>query len=280
MNESDPARVRVLAAEDSPTQAAFLRRSLEQAGFDVSLARNGLEALALARRESFDVVVSDVVMPELGGYDLCRGLKAVLPELPVILLTGLDDPLDVVHAREAGAAEFVRKPYDPAEIVSCVRAVLSSGARPSTGAEAGRPPLEYDGELDDPEPTPPADPADPLDRSMIAALEELAATFESGDFAEVMGTFESAVASSYGLLETAVADGRTSEVVQISHELAGTSGSFGAHVVSSTCRQLEHHARAGDLSDARPLVWAIRAQLDVALHALREVFPSNMRSTG
>lgn len=271
MSRTESVRVRVLAAEDSPTQAAFLRRSLEQAGFEVSLAANGAEALALAGRESFDVVVSDVVMPELGGYDLCRGLKATRPELPVILLTGLDDPLDAVHAREAGADNFVRKPYEPAEIVDRVWAAVRHG---HPGIKESDPTVEDSLEGAEPEPTPPADPTDPLDRVMVAALEELAATCESGDFDDVIASFETAVASSYGLLEHAVSDGRPAEVAQISHELAGTSGNFGAHVVSSTCRQLEGHARAGDLADAGPLVWAIGAQLDVALHALRQVFPS------
>lgn len=273
MNDGDAIRVRVLAAEDSPTQAAFLRRSLEQAGFEVSLAGNGVEAFALAERESFDVVVSDVVMPELGGYDLCRDLKAMWPDLPVILLTGLDDPLHAVHARDAGADNFVRKPYEPAEIVERVRTVLRSADLPDTNRDA-RPPVDTD-EADE-EPPPPSDPADPLDRTMVAALEDLASG--SSDFDDVIATFESAVTSSFDLLGHAVSDGRTSEVARISHELAGTSGNFGAHVVSSTCRQLESHARSGDLSDARPLVWAIGAQLDVALHALRQIFPSNTRS--
>ena len=277
MSDTQPNRVRVLAAEDSPTQAAFLRRSLEQAGFNVSLAANGAEALALARRESFDVVVSDVVMPELGGYDLCRHLKALTPDLPVILLTGLDDPLHIAQAREAGADNLVRKPYEPSEIVERVRAVLRDGDRRVLSLDLPASMFEDD---EDPEPPPPADPADPLDRAMVAALEDLAAAPGSADFDDLIATFESSVASSFDLLEHAVSDGRISEVAQISHELAGTSGNFGAHVVSSTCRQLEHNARAGDLSDARPLVWAIRAQLAVALQALRQVFPSNLRSTG
>ncbi|HUR48845.1 MAG TPA: response regulator, partial [Acidimicrobiales bacterium] len=115
---------RVLAAEDSPTQAAFLIDCLESEGFEVMLAANGADALALASTEAFDVVVSDVVMPEMGGYDLCRAVKASRPDLPVILLTGLDDPLDVIDALDAGADNFVRKPYQAAELVERVHSVL------------------------------------------------------------------------------------------------------------------------------------------------------------
>lgn len=116
--------IRVLAAEDSPTQAAVLRSCLEDAGFEIRMARDGVEALALARQHPFDVVVSDVVMPEVGGYELCRGIKATHPDVPVILLTGLEDPLDVIHALEAGADNFLRKPYDPVELVERIRSVL------------------------------------------------------------------------------------------------------------------------------------------------------------
>lgn len=115
---------RVLAAEDSPTQAAVLRAHLEGAGFHVSLAANGAEAIALIDAEPFDLVVSDIVMPDVGGYELCRAVKDRHPEVPVVLLTSLTDPLDVVNALAAGADNFLRKPYEPKELVHRVRNML------------------------------------------------------------------------------------------------------------------------------------------------------------
>ncbi|MEX2660087.1 MAG: EAL domain-containing protein [Acidimicrobiales bacterium] len=131
---------RVLAAEDSPTQAAVLRAHLEGAGFHVSLAGNGAEALALMDDESFDLIISDVVMPDVGGYDLCRAVKERDPRVPVVLLTSLTDPLDVVNALAAGADNFLRKPYEPTELVHRVRNMLHNkelrdGGRAQMGLE-------------------------------------------------------------------------------------------------------------------------------------------------
>ena len=115
---------KILAAEDSPTQAAVLRAHLEEAGFDVTLAGNGAEALTLLEGEAFDLVLSDVVMPDVDGYELCRQVKDRFPKVPVVLLTSMNDPLDVVNALAAGADNFLRKPYQPGELVHRVRNML------------------------------------------------------------------------------------------------------------------------------------------------------------
>jgi diguanylate cyclase (GGDEF)-like protein len=116
--------MRVLAAEDSPTQAAVLRAHLEGAGFAVALASNGAEALQLMDEEPFDLVVSDVVMPDVDGYELCRQVKERYPNVPVVLLTSMTDPLDVVNALGAGADNFMRKPYEPTELIHRIRNML------------------------------------------------------------------------------------------------------------------------------------------------------------
>jgi diguanylate cyclase (GGDEF)-like protein/PAS domain S-box-containing protein len=120
----DDAMRRVLAVEDSPTQAEVLRSDLEAAGFEVTVARNGAEALQRLEEDGFDIVVSDVVMPGMSGYDLCRTVKAspAMHDIPVILLTSLTDPLDVVNGLESGADNFLRKPYQPAQLVARINA--------------------------------------------------------------------------------------------------------------------------------------------------------------
>lgn len=278
MRTGSSHRVRVLAAEDSPTQAAFLRRTLEQAGFDVTMSVNGLEALARAAQEPFDICVSDVVMPELDGHGLCRALKSELPRVPVILLTGADDPLGAERALDAGADGFLSKPFLPAELVARVRSVVFAAPhlRSGSGVAASK---SRDSGPGTAHVTPPIDPTDPLDRVMVAALQELVLD-STDDFVEPLAAFESAAVASHRRLELAVSDGCAATIAQITHELAGTSGSFGAHVVSSTCRQLEQYAIEGHLEDAPPLVWAIRAQLEVAFDALHEAFPSQVRRAG
>src|SRR5690349_20521438 len=104
--------ISILIVEDSATQAVQLRYHLESQGYSVVVARNGREALALASEKPPSIVISDVVMPEMDGYTLCRNIKAkpALTNIPVILLTSLSSPHDVLHGLECGADNFIRKP--------------------------------------------------------------------------------------------------------------------------------------------------------------------------
>jgi len=120
----EAAGVRILAVEDSATQAAALAELLEVEGYEVYVARNGEEALTKVRSQPIDLVMSDVVMPGMDGYELCRRIKADMPEVPVILLTSLNDPLAIVRGLESGADHYVTKPYDPQQLIARVRNVL------------------------------------------------------------------------------------------------------------------------------------------------------------
>ena len=109
-----PPPIRILVAEDSPTQALRLRLLLERSGYEVIVAADGREALEAARREKPTLVISDVVMPEMDGYGLSRSIKSDsdLHQIPVMLVTTLSDPQDVIRGIEAGADNFVVKPYE------------------------------------------------------------------------------------------------------------------------------------------------------------------------
>ena len=117
---------RVLVVEDSPVQAERLRSNLADAGYEVHVAASAEEALAVLEKQDVGVVISDVVMPGMDGYDLCRAVKSDprLAEVPVVLLTSLGDPLDVVRGLEAGADNFLRKPYDPDALRSRIQSIL------------------------------------------------------------------------------------------------------------------------------------------------------------
>src|ERR1700722_5027426 len=93
---------RILVVEDSPTQAEELRLILEEADFTVEVARDGRLALQRLGEEAFDLVLSDVLMPEFSGYDLCRRIKTDpgTKPIPVVLLTFLTDPMDVLRGLE------------------------------------------------------------------------------------------------------------------------------------------------------------------------------------
>jgi PAS domain S-box-containing protein len=133
---------RILVVEDSRTQAEQLRLILESEGYDVAVASSGEAALELVRRRPFDIVVSDIIMPGITGYDVCKHLKEdpSLHDIPVVLLSSLSDPMDIVRGLECGADNFVTKPYEPAQLVARLRTVLDnrrvrSGSKLRLGVE-------------------------------------------------------------------------------------------------------------------------------------------------
>jgi signal transduction histidine kinase/ActR/RegA family two-component response regulator len=121
---------KLLVVEDSPTQAQELSMLLESQGFQVEVARDGASGLMRCRSEAFDAVLSDVVMPEIDGYELCRRIKAdaTIAEVPVILLTSLADPMDIIRGLECGADNFITKPYDGEYLLGRVRRLLDNRA--------------------------------------------------------------------------------------------------------------------------------------------------------
>jgi PAS domain S-box-containing protein len=127
--------VRILIVEDSPTQAERLRLILEGEGFQVDGAVNAEDGLSLAQRTKFDIVISDVVMPGQSGYDLCRNIKrsGKSKVAPVILLTTLDDPMAIIEGLDAGADNFLTKPYEPAELLGRIRKLLETKGLRSDG---------------------------------------------------------------------------------------------------------------------------------------------------
>jgi DNA-binding response OmpR family regulator len=119
---------RILVVEDSPTQAAILVHALEEHGFEVVSALDGEGALELFARADYDAVISDVVMPGMSGYDLCRAVKgdSVKRSVPVVLLTSLNEPMDVIDGLQCGADNLIRKPYDTDDLVGRVDELLAN----------------------------------------------------------------------------------------------------------------------------------------------------------
>jgi signal transduction histidine kinase len=118
----------ILVVDDSATQAEEIRLILEFGGFEAQTASNGAAALAELSRRPFDFVISDIVMPGMSGYELCRQIKAAPREkaIPVLLLTSLTDPIDVIRALESGADSFMTKPCEPHALIGRVTGLLES----------------------------------------------------------------------------------------------------------------------------------------------------------
>ena len=132
--------IEILIAEDSHTQALYLKRILETKGYLVSVTHDGEEALNSIYKRKPTIVVSDVVMPEINGYDLCKKIKTdkKLQDIPVILLTELSEPKDIIRGLECGADHFITKPYNEEFLLSHIQYIFFNRAlRRSAMAEMG-----------------------------------------------------------------------------------------------------------------------------------------------
>jgi two-component system cell cycle response regulator len=116
---------RVLVVDDVPANVKLLEARLSAEYFDVTTAYNGAEALAICERAECDIVLLDVMMPDMDGFEVCRKLKSnpVTHHIPVVMVTALDQPADRVRGLEAGADDFLTKPVTDVALVSRVRSL-------------------------------------------------------------------------------------------------------------------------------------------------------------
>jgi DNA-binding response OmpR family regulator len=118
---------RLLVVEDDPTIAEPLARALRRDGYDVDVRADGASALARANRGDVDMVLLDLGLPDIDGMDVCRRLRAESPAMPILMLTARADELDTVIGLDAGADDYVTKPFRLAELLARVRAVMRRG---------------------------------------------------------------------------------------------------------------------------------------------------------
>lgn len=120
------SEVVILVVEDSPTQAERLRYVLEKQDYNVYLVYDGEQALKYLREHKVTIVISDIMMPGMDGYQLCKSVKGDegLKHIPVILLTTLSDPEDVIKGLDCGADNFINKPYDEQFLLSRINYIL------------------------------------------------------------------------------------------------------------------------------------------------------------
>jgi two-component system phosphate regulon response regulator PhoB len=140
---------RVLIVEDEPDLLELVRFNLDQAGFKVETCESGEDALASLRRSPPDLLILDLMLPDVSGEDVCRAVRADprFAQVPIIMLTAKAEEVDRVVGFELGADDYVTKPFSPRELVLRVRAVLRrrGEARP-TAAPLERGPLRLDPE--------------------------------------------------------------------------------------------------------------------------------------
>jgi putative nucleotidyltransferase with HDIG domain len=121
-------RMAILIVEDSPTQAEQLRYLLDQHGYLISLAKDGRQAMAFLNEHKPALVISDINMPEINGFELCKLIKEDdnTRDTPVILLTALSNPEDVLEGLACGADSFITKPYSPDYLIAHIQQILAN----------------------------------------------------------------------------------------------------------------------------------------------------------
>ncbi|MFC0865583.1 response regulator transcription factor [Sphaerimonospora cavernae] len=121
--------MRVLVVEDERRMAAALRRGLQAEGFAVDLAHDGEEGLHLARTGEYDVVVLDIMLPRLSGYNVCKLLRAEENWVPVLMLSAKDGEYDMADGLDLGADDYLTKPFSYVVLLARIRALLRRGRR-------------------------------------------------------------------------------------------------------------------------------------------------------
>lgn len=115
---------KILVVEDEESINTLLQFNLEQAGFDVITAMDGATGLNLALEEKPDLIVLDLMLPEMDGLDVCKSLRQAQTMIPILMLTAKDDEFDKVLGLELGADDYMTKPFSPREVVARVKAIL------------------------------------------------------------------------------------------------------------------------------------------------------------
>ena len=121
----------VLVIEDEPSMGELLRRGLEEENHTVTLARDGLEGLQVAETCNIDAIVLDVMVPELNGIEVARRLRSAGRQMPILMLTARDAAGDIVRGLDAGADDYLTKPFSFTVLLARLRALSRRAARPA-----------------------------------------------------------------------------------------------------------------------------------------------------
>ncbi|MFH1131104.1 MAG: chemotaxis protein CheB [Pseudomonadota bacterium] len=128
--------MKVLVAEDDPTSALLMKSILRKSGYEHTITTNGVEALAAAKGESFDVLLTDWMMPDMDGIELVRNIRAEVDPPPLIaMVTTINSPGARKYALEAGADDYLSKPVTPKTLLACIEGLMARGGQGAPAVE-------------------------------------------------------------------------------------------------------------------------------------------------
>ena len=116
--------MKILIIEDEPKVASFIKRGLEENNYDADVAYDGISAEKLTRQYQYDLFILDIIIPGIGGLDLCKKLKTLSPNIPVLMLTALGTTEDKLAGFDAGANDYLVKPFEFRELLARVKVLL------------------------------------------------------------------------------------------------------------------------------------------------------------
>lgn len=116
--------MKILLVEDDQRVAELIKRGLEEQGFVTTLAYDGLSGKKLFSQDNFDLIITDIILPKIDGLDLCKQIRQANPDLPIIMLTALGTTDDKIEGFDAGADDYLVKPFEMRELLVRIRALL------------------------------------------------------------------------------------------------------------------------------------------------------------
>jgi DNA-binding response OmpR family regulator len=116
--------INILIIEDDTRIAELIQRGLEEQGFTTTLAYDGLSGKKLAQQNNYELIITDIVLPKIDGLDLCKQIRETKPDTPIIMLTALGTTDDKVEGFDAGADDYLVKPFEMRELLVRIRALL------------------------------------------------------------------------------------------------------------------------------------------------------------
>ena len=128
----------ILIVDDEESIVTLLKYNIEQAGFTTEVAYTGKDALDKANEQVFDLIVLDVMLPEMDGMEVCKQMRQKQVQTPILMLTAKDDEFDKVLGLELGADDYLTKPFSPREVVARIKAILRRVTYHSNSSEEER----------------------------------------------------------------------------------------------------------------------------------------------
>lgn len=118
--------MKILIVEDEPKVVSFIKKGLEENNYDADIAYDGLTAEKLCKQYNYDLIILDIIIPGIGGLSLCKKLKILYPYLPVLMLTALGTTDDKLAGFEAGANDYLVKPFEFRELLARVKVLIKT----------------------------------------------------------------------------------------------------------------------------------------------------------